>query len=128
MRTYQRQYTSFVYALDEVYSWREGWFNNERIRGSEDRRNWRSKRQSTVDFKNKGEGKTHQYVAKVTRAEYTRQTMQEVKKDFFGGSIKKMLCFFVEEEKLTAEEIQGLLEEIEESEEFAAAIPSAAKS
>ena len=63
-------------------------------------------------FKNKGEGKTHQYVAKVTRAEYTRQAMQEVKKNFFGGSIKKMLCFFVEEEKLTAEEIQELLEEV----------------
>ena len=63
-------------------------------------------------FKNKGEGKTHQYVAKVTRAEYTRQAMQEVKKDFFGGSIKKMLCFFVEEEHLTAEEIQELIEEV----------------
>ena len=63
---------------------------------------------------NKGEGKTHQYVARVTRAEYTRQAMQEVKNSFFGGSIKKMLCFFVEEEKLTAEEIQKLLEEIEE--------------
>ena len=36
-------------------------------------------------FKNKGEGKTHQYVAKVTRAEYTRQAMQEVKKNFFDG-------------------------------------------
>ena len=64
-------------------------------------------------FKNKGEGKTHQYVAKVTRAEYTRQAMQEVKKDFFGGSIKKLLCFFVEEEHLTAEEIQELLLTIE---------------
>lgn len=65
-------------------------------------------------FKNKGEGKTHQYVAKVTRAEYTRQAMKEVKKEFFGGSIKKMLCFFVEEEHLTIEEIQELLNQIEE--------------
>ena len=65
-------------------------------------------------FKNKGEGKTHQYVAKVTRAEYTRQAMKEVKKEFFGGSIKKMLCFFVEEEHLTVEEIQELLNQIEE--------------
>ena len=63
-------------------------------------------------FKNKGEGKTHLYVAKVTRAEYTRQAMQEVKKDFFGGSLKKMLCFFVSEEDLSAEEVQELLEEL----------------
>lgn len=64
-------------------------------------------------FKNKGEGKTHQYVAKVTRAEYTRQAMQEVKNNFFGGSIKNLLCFFVHEEYLTIEEIQELLEGIE---------------
>ena len=64
-------------------------------------------------FKNKGEGKTHQYVARVTRAEYTRQTMQEVKRNFFDGSLKKMLSFFVREEHLTAEEIQELLEEME---------------
>lgn len=62
-------------------------------------------------FKIKGEGKTHRYVARVTRAEYTRQAMNEAKKNLFGGSIKKMLCFFVEEEHLTAEEIQALLEE-----------------
>ena len=64
-------------------------------------------------FKNKGEGKTHQYVARVTRAEYTRQAMQEVKRNFFDDSIKKLLCFFVREEHLSAEEIQELLEEIE---------------
>jgi len=64
-------------------------------------------------FKNKGEGKTHRYVARVTRAEYTRMAMQEVKRDFFGGSLKKMLCFFVEEEHLTAEEIQRIIEELE---------------
>ena len=63
-------------------------------------------------LREKGEGKTHQYVAKVTRAEYTRQAMQEVKKDFFGGSLKKMLCFFVSEEELSAEDIQELLEEL----------------
>ena len=65
-------------------------------------------------FKNKGEGKTHQYVAVVTRAEYTRKAMSEMKKDFFGGSLKKMLNFFVQEEKLSAEDIQELLHEMEE--------------
>ena len=64
-------------------------------------------------FKNKGEDKTHQYVARVTRAEYTRQAMQEVKRNFFDDSIKKLLCFLVRAEHLSAEEIQKLLEEIE---------------
>ena len=60
-------------------------------------------------FKNKGEGKTHMYVAKVTRAEYTRQTMKEMKKDLFDDSLESMFSFFVTEEKLTAEDIAELL-------------------
>ena len=60
-------------------------------------------------FKNKGEGKTHMYVAKVTRAEYTRKTMQDVKKKLFGGSLKSMLCFFIKDNNLTAEEVNELL-------------------
>ena len=67
-------------------------------------------------FKNKGEGKTHMYVAKVTRAEYARQTMQDVKKKLFGGSLKSMLCFFVKDNDLTAEEIKDLLDIIKQEE------------
>ena len=57
-------------------------------------------------FKHKGEGKTHRYVAMVTRAEYTRMTMQEVKKSFFDGSVKSMFSFFVKEENLSADDIR----------------------
>ena len=64
--------------------------------------------------KNKGEGKTHMYIAKVKRAEYTRQTMQEMKKSLFDGSLKSMLSFFVKEEKLTTDEIKELLDLIEQ--------------
>ena len=68
-------------------------------------------------FKNKGEGKTHMYVAKVTRAEYTRMTMKEVKKNFFDDSIKSMFSFFVKEEKLSADDICELLQLMEEEDE-----------
>lgn len=68
-----------------------------------------------LDFsKNKGEGKTHMYVPLVSRAEYTRRTMQEVKENFFGGSLKSMFSYFVREENLTPEEIQELLSAISE--------------
>jgi predicted transcriptional regulator len=68
-----------------------------------------------LDFsKNKGEGKTHMYVALVSRAEYTRRTMQDVKKNFFGGNLKSMFSYFVREEKLSPEEIQELLSVISE--------------
>ena len=63
-----------------------------------------------LDFhKDKGQGKTHRYVPLVTRAEYTRRTMQEVKRNFFGGSLKSMLSYFVSEENLSQEEVKELL-------------------
>ena len=66
-----------------------------------------------LDFhKDKGQGKTHRYVPLVTRAEYTRRTMQEVKKNFFGGSLKSMLNYFVSEENLSQDEIKELLEQV----------------
>lgn len=63
-------------------------------------------------FKVKGEGKAKIYQAKITRAEYTRQAMADVKKDFFGGSLRSMLNFFVKEENLSDEEIADLLSAI----------------
>lgn len=67
-------------------------------------------------FKKEGEGKTQWYQAKVTRPEYTRQTMQSVKKNFFDGSIKSMFSYFVKEEKLTQEDIMELLNSLEDEE------------
>ena len=59
--------------------------------------------------KNKGEGKTHLYEPLVSRAEYTRRTMQDVKKNFFGGSLKSMFSYFIQEENLSPEEVMELL-------------------
>ena len=60
-----------------------------------------------LDFhKVDGQGKTHRYVPLVSRAEYTRRTMQEVKQNFFGGSVKSMLNYFVKEEALGGSEHQ----------------------
>ena len=67
-------------------------------------------------FKVKGEGTAKIYQAKITRAEYTRQVMADVKKDFFGGSLRSMLNFFVKEENLSDEEIADLLSTINNEE------------
>ena len=70
-----------------------------------------------LDFsKNKGEGKTHMYEPLVSRAEYTRRTMQDVKKNFLGGSLKSMFSYFIREENLTPEEIQELLASVDREE------------
>ena len=66
-------------------------------------------------FKNKGEGKTHQYMPMISRVEYTRKAMQEVKKNFFGSSLRNMLSFFVEEEHLTEDDIKELFNQLKEA-------------
>lgn len=66
--------------------------------------------------KEKGQGKTHRFKAIVTRAEYTRRTMQDVKKNFFGGSLRSMFSYFVREENLSEEDIMELLNMAKEGE------------
>lgn len=62
--------------------------------------------------KREGEGKTQWYKTTISRQDYTRQTMQEVKRNFFDGSLMSMFSFFVKEEKLSADDIQEMLNEI----------------
>ena len=70
-----------------------------------------------LDFhKVDGQGKTHRYAPLVTKAEYTRRTMQSVKRDFFSGSLKSMFSYFVREENLSEKEIAELIELIERPE------------
>lgn len=66
--------------------------------------------------KREGEGKTQWYKATLSRQDYTRQTMQEVKRNFFDGSLKSMFSFFVKEEKLSADEILDILKTIKNEE------------
>ena len=65
-----------------------------------------------VDWK-KGNGKQYLYFPVVSRAEYTSRVMHDVKKDFFGGSLKSMLSYFVREENLSEDEVKELLSLIE---------------
>ncbi len=58
-------------------------------------------------------GKLNFYKPLLTRQEYTRKVMLEVKKDLFSGSVKSLVNFLFKEEELSADEIRELLEMIE---------------
>ena len=64
-------------------------------------------------FKKDGEGKTHHFVARVGRAEYVRKAMHDVKRTFFGGSLRSMLSYFIREEEISEEELIEFLHEME---------------
>lgn len=55
-------------------------------------------------------GRTFTFFPLLTKEEYSRRAIQDVKKDLFAGSAKSLLSFFVQEEKLSQEDIQELLD------------------
>lgn len=62
-------------------------------------------------------GKTYIYYPLMTKEEYTRKVMNEVKDNFFGGSGSSFLKFFVREEKLTEDDIVELIKMINQTED-----------
>lgn len=62
-----------------------------------------------VDYK-KGNGKQYLYFPLISQAQYTSRVMKDVKNSFFGGSVKSMLSYFVQEENLSEDEIKELLD------------------
>ena len=58
-------------------------------------------------------GKGPLFKALVSREDYTRTYMNEVKQTFFGGSFTSLVSFFAKEEKLTDDELSEILRIIE---------------
>ena len=66
-----------------------------------------------VSFRKKEEGdKTFYFYPLITRVEYTRKFMNQVKSTFFGGSVKSLISFFAKEEKLSDEDLQEIMKMI----------------
>ena len=58
-------------------------------------------------------GRTHRYFAKVTKESYRNSSLKSLLNNYFEGSPKQVLSYFVEEENMDAAEINRLLKEIE---------------
>ncbi|MCQ2258976.1 MAG: BlaI/MecI/CopY family transcriptional regulator [Bacteroidaceae bacterium] len=63
-----------------------------------------------VGSKKKDGEKTFLFRPLITREEYTKRTMKEVKNTFFGGSLKSLISFFAKEEDMTDDEINEILD------------------
>lgn len=61
-------------------------------------------------FKREGEGKTQWYRPTITRQQYTRWTLQQVKDDFFGGSAASLVSFFAREDVLSDDDIAEIMD------------------
>lgn len=55
-------------------------------------------------------GKGQLFKATVSRNDYTRSYMKEVKNTFFGGSVASLVSFFAKNEELSQQEIDEIIE------------------
>ena len=65
----------------------------------------------------KAYGKNHEYYPLVKKEEYRKTFMKDVVNDYFGSSYKNVVSFFVDEKKLSANDLKKLIEIIEKGKE-----------
>ena len=59
------------------------------------------------------QGRQQRFVPLVSKEDYTRQVMDEVKDNVFDGSKLSFVRYFMKEEKISAEELQELIKMVE---------------
>jgi len=57
-------------------------------------------------------GRTHRYYAAIKKEAYRNTSFERLIDNYFGGSPKQLLSYFVQKEELDSEELDALLEEI----------------
>ncbi|HET8837749.1 MAG TPA: BlaI/MecI/CopY family transcriptional regulator [Flavobacteriaceae bacterium] len=67
-----------------------------------------------VDYKKVGRG--HIYFPLVEKETYTKASMNKLMNNYFNGSVKSMLSFFVNKNDMSVKELEGILKEINKSE------------
>lgn len=60
--------------------------------------------------------KTLLYYPLITKQEYSKNVLNGVKEDLFGGSFSSLVRFFIKEEKMSERELKEILKMIETSE------------
>lgn len=63
--------------------------------------------------KREGDGKTLFFKPLISQDEYRRRVMNDVKNNFFGGSIRSLVSFFMTEEKIDKEELEEILKMVD---------------
>ncbi len=62
----------------------------------------------------KAYGRTYEYIPKISKEAYSRDSLQKLVSDYFGGSMKRLVSFLVEEKNLSLKELNELMARLEE--------------
>lgn len=61
----------------------------------------------------KAYGKTYEYFPIISKADYGKQNISELVRDYFDGSVSNLVSFLVKNEKIDNDELQKLLDEMD---------------
>lgn len=59
-------------------------------------------------------GTTYQYYPLVKKKDYTQGFMKTVLNNFFGGSVRQMLCFFSDAKSISVDELEDVIQIIKD--------------
>lgn len=62
-------------------------------------------------------GKTYRYFPKVKQEDYRKSSFRRLLDQYFGGSPRQLLSYFVEEEDVSPEELNKILEDIRQKDQ-----------
>ncbi len=68
-------------------------------------------KKGAVDYK--AYGKTYEYFPIITKQDYTKKQINNIVKNYFGNSFKKMVSFFSQQEDLSVKELEQLVKNME---------------
>lgn len=60
-------------------------------------------------------GKTHQYFPKVNKQAYFKKSFKPILKNYFDGSAKQMVSFFVKEKMIGIKDLEKLVKELKKN-------------
>lgn len=62
----------------------------------------------------KAYGKTHEYFPIVAKEDYGRRSLTDVLRNYFDGSVSRLVSHLVEDKKLSADEVQEIMKKLDE--------------
>lgn len=64
-------------------------------------------------LEHKAYGRTFVYSARISKEEYSRQSLRQIVSDYFGGSANRLVSFLVKQEDISLDELNRLVEKLE---------------
>lgn len=62
----------------------------------------------------KAYGKTHEYFPVVEKTEYGNRSLTEILRNYFDGSVSRLVSHLVEEEKLSERDLQEIMKKLDD--------------